>query len=181
MKLSGPSAQRSQFVLAHLQGDEVRASKGLTQDDLSLETYLFNSPYIQVFRSNSHQDFPLIIHFDIKGDGLIVRYEPMLCEQACYQIDPVGPNKLRHEEMDRLSVDGTRGPDLPDGTILHHDQEIRHHHRLSLIMGHIDDRGLDSLEEFFQFGPCRIPDLGIEVTQRFIQKKDLWLPHESSA
>ena len=72
-------------------------------------------------------------------------------------------------------------PDLLHHALVEDRHPVRHRHCLGLIVGDVDDRRLQAIEEQLQLGAHLHAQLGIEVGERFIQQEESWLPHQGPA
>ncbi len=90
---------------------------------------------------------------------------PMKPRQRCWRGCHKGPAACR-------SV-----PPVP----VQHDDPVRHGHRLDLVMGDIQDRGLQPLVKGLDLGPHLDAQLCVKVRQGFVEQKDLGVAHDGAA
>ena len=80
-----------------------------------------------------------------------------------------------------MEVELQRGPDLLLQPVLHDHDAVAHGHGLDLVMGDVDDGGLEPIMEFFQLHPHLHPQLGIQVGEGLVEEEDLGLAHDGPA
>ncbi len=93
----------------------------------------------------------------------------------------------RHaDEAGDEAVDGAliriqRRVGLLNDAILHHHDPVAQRHRLFLIVGDVDGRGLKALVQSFEFGARRDAQLRIEVGERLIEQEHGRVAHDGPA
>ena len=85
------------------------------------------------------------------------------------------------EEIVGPVVEFERRADLLDDAVMHDDDLVGHGHRLDLVVGDIDGRGLQALVQFLDLGAHRDAQLGIEVGQRLVEQEHLRIAHDGAA
>jgi hypothetical protein len=82
---------------------------------------------------------------------------------------------------DRVVEHLHRGADLFDMAVLHHHDPVGQGHRLDLVMGDIDDRGLHLLVQLLDLGPHLAAQLGVKVRQGLVEQERIRVPHDGAA
>ena len=54
-------------------------------------------------------------------------------------------------------------------------------HGLCLVVGHVDERGVDPLAQLDDLRPHLVAQLGVQVGERLVHQQDLGLPHDGPA
>ena len=85
------------------------------------------------------------------------------------------------EQVVRTVVQIERRADLLDDAVVHDDDLVGHGHRLDLVVGDIDGRGLQALVQFLDLGAHGHAQLGVEVGQRLVEQEDLRVAHDGAA
>src|SRR5437588_4127320 len=80
-----------------------------------------------------------------------------------------------------LLVDINRLADLLDLSAVHDHKNIGQRHRLELVMGDVDRGRTEAALQLADFDPHRDPQLGVEVRQRLVEQKHLWLSYDRAA
>ena len=80
-----------------------------------------------------------------------------------------------HERVGWRGVQALRRIDLSDSAALQHNDAIAQSHGFDLIVGDIDDRGVQPLLQFLQLDAHRRAKLGVQIGQRSSNKKSLGL------
>ena len=81
-------------------------------------------------------------------------------------------DKTGHKLVDRVIVKYCRSRCLLNDALFHDDDSRSQRHGLGLVMGHIDDRGSQSLMEFRDLHPHLHPEFGIQVGKRLVHEKN---------
>ena len=74
-----------------------------------------------------------------------------------------GADEPGHELVGGLAVQSHRLADLLHDAVLHHHHAVAEGHRLDLVVGHVDRRGLQSLVQPLQLDAHLHPELGVQV------------------
>ena len=82
------------------------------------------------------------------------------------------------EEVRRLLVDVLRRPDLLEHAVVHDRDAVPHRHRLDLVVGDVDDRGLEPPLQLDELGAGLHPQLRVEVRERLVHEERLGPPHD---
>ena len=90
-------------------------------------------------------------------------------------------HEIRHEHVGGCIVDLGRRSRLLQHAILQHRDLGGERHCLDLVMGDVDDGGLDALVEALDLGAHVNTELGIEVGQRLIEQEELGPPDQRAA
>ena len=89
-------------------------------------------------------------------------------------------DEARDEEVRGLVVELERLAALLDHAVAHHDDLVGHRHRLDLVVGHVDRRGLQALVQLLQLGAHRHAQLGVEVRERLVEQEHLRVAHDAA-
>ena len=87
-------------------------------------------------------------------------------------------DEARDEQIDRMLVERLRRVKLLHDAVVQDDDPLAHGHRLDLVVGDVDKRGLESLVQLENLHSSLDAQLGIEVRQRLVHQKDFWLPDD---
>ena len=90
-------------------------------------------------------------------------------------------DKAGDELVGRVVVEIQRAPDLFDDAVAQHDDGIGERHGLDLVVGDVDDGGLQFLVEARDLDAHVHPQLGIEVGQGLVEQEDLRIAHDGAA
>ena len=83
-----------------------------------------------------------------------------------------------HEPVDREVVELLRRADLLQPALAHDGDPVAHRHRLDLVVGDVDDRGLEALVEARDLGARLDAQLGVEVRERLVHEEHGRLAHD---
>ena len=86
-----------------------------------------------------------------------------------------------NEQVVGVVINFERRAGLFDPAFAHHDDLVGQSHRLDLVVGHIDDRGLQLLMQAGDFDAHMDAQFGVQVGQGFVKQKDLRLAHDGAA
>jgi hypothetical protein len=90
-------------------------------------------------------------------------------------------DKSRYEQVGWMIIWILGCIHLLDISILHHNNSVSHGHGFRLVIGYIDEGGLQALMQFRDLCPHLHPELGIQVGQRFIHEKYLGITNHGSS
>ena len=90
-------------------------------------------------------------------------------------------NEAGHKGTGGPRVDLFGGAKLFHHASVHHDHALRQRHGLHLVVGDKQRRDAQLAMEFLNFQPGVSAQLGVQIRQRFIKQKYLWLSHDSAA
>ena len=85
------------------------------------------------------------------------------------------------EEVCRMVEDLLRGADLLDEAVAHDDDAVAQGHGLDLVVGDIDEGGVDLLAQLDDLSAHLVTQLGVEVGQRLVHQEDLRVPDDGTA
>ena len=85
------------------------------------------------------------------------------------------------EEVGRVIEDFLGSADLLDITVAHDDDTITERHGLSLVMGNVNEGGVDTLTELDDLSTHLITQLCVEVGERLVHQHDLRVTDDSAA
>src|ERR1700677_1646384 len=97
---------------------------------------------------------------------------------AVYQ--RIAPDELRHELAARAGVKLVGSADLFNTAGVHNDDAVRKSQRLGLGMGHEDERNAQMALQQLELVLNALAQIGIERTQRLIEKQDVRLDYEGA-
>ena len=80
-----------------------------------------------------------------------------------------------------MMVEFVRRADLLDPSAIHDDHAVGQRHRLDLVVGDVDCRGLDLLMHALDLGAHLHAQLGVEIGQRFVEQENLGIAHDGAA
>ena len=103
---------------------------------------------------------------------------PAFGQPAGDEIHRRRPDESGNEDRIRVVVHLVGRADLLDVTIPHDDDPLGQGHGLDLIVGHVDDGGLDRFVQLLDLGPHLGAQLGVQVGQRLVEQKDGGTPHD---
>ena len=73
------------------------------------------------------------------------------------------------------------GADLLDEAVLHDDDTVAQSHSLGLVVGHVDEGGVDALAQLDDLGAHLVTQLGVQVGQRFVHQEHLGITDDGAA
>src|SRR6058998_632244 len=85
-----------------------------------------------------------------------------------------------HEPIRRLIVEGLGLINLLQESSLEYNHSVGHGHCFSLVMRHVNYRGLQAPLQFDQLRSRVDPQLSVQVGQGFVHQENLRLPHDRS-
>ena len=91
------------------------------------------------------------------------------------------PMKPGDEQVVRPVVELERRADLLDQAVVHDHDLVGHGHRLDLVVGDVDRRGLEPLVQLLDLGAHLHAQLGVEVRQRLVEQEHLRVAHDGAA
>lgn len=113
---------------------------------------------------------------ELEEHVLALLYERTLDEVHLRRADKAG-----HEDVAGEVVQVLRGIDLLDNAVLHYDDAGRHCHSLDLIVGNVNEGGLQSLMQLGQLASHRSAQLSVEVGERLVKQEDARLADDCTA
>ena len=85
------------------------------------------------------------------------------------------------EQVDRVVVELLRAADLLQLPLAHHGDAVAERHRLGLVVGHVDGRGLEAVLDPRDLGAHLHPQLRVEVRERLVHQERLRLANDRPA
>jgi len=85
------------------------------------------------------------------------------------------------EEVRRMVEHILRRADLLDEAVLHNDDPIAQRHGFRLIVGNVNERGVDLLAEFDELSAHLVTEFCVEVRQRLVHEEDLRFTDDCTA
>ena len=73
------------------------------------------------------------------------------------------------------------GADLLDEAVAHDDDAVTKGHGLGLVVGDVDESGVDLLTQLDDLGAHLVTELGVQVGQRLVHEEHLGLTHDGAA
>ena len=115
----------------------------------------------------------LLVIGQLHGDAVNGHGVPaVLLDQACVEeVHLRRADKARHEQVGRVVKHLLGRADLLDEAVLHDDDAVAQGHSLGLVVGHVDERGVDALAQLDDLGAHLITQLGVQIGQRFVHQK----------
>ena len=74
-----------------------------------------------------------------------------------------------------------RGADLLDEAVAHDDDAVTERHGLRLVVGDVDECGVDAGAELDDLSAHLVTELGVEVGQRLVHQQDLRIADDGAA
>ena len=102
---------------------------------------------------------------------------PLLFQGGGPKIHARSADEARHEQVGGVTVQVFGGVDLLDAPAPHDHDAGAHGHGLHLVVGDVDEGGAQPLVQPRDLRPHGRPQLGIQVGEGLVQKKDLGAPH----
>src|SRR5436853_178201 len=184
----------SQCLAADVQVDEDLAAHALDDFDFAVDfgqaVASGEANVLDVLRPHAHDDLLAAGGSSVRQDPLFDRNLEAVAGQHRLTIsaDLDGqevhrgtPDEARHEEVDRVLVEGLRRVELLDDAVVEHDDPVTHGHRLDLVVGDGDERGLEPLVQLEDLHAGLDAQLGVEVGEWLVHEKDLWLADDRPA
>ena len=85
------------------------------------------------------------------------------------------------EEVCRMVENLLRGADLLDEAVAHDDDTVAQRHSLDLVVGNVDEGGVDLLAQLDDLRAHLVAELGVEVGERLVHQEDLRVPDDCTA
>ena len=85
-----------------------------------------------------------------------------------------------HKDVGRAVVEHLRRIELLEDAVLHHRDAGGHGHGFRLVVGHVDEGGLQALVELGNLGALLDAQLGVEVGERLVEEEDLRLADDGA-
>ena len=90
-------------------------------------------------------------------------------------------DEARDEQVLRPVVKLERRADLFHQAVMHDHDAVGERHRLDLIVGDVDGRGLQALMQFLDLGAHGDAKLGVEIRERLVEQENLRITHDRPA
>ena len=104
----------------------------------------------------------------------------VVIQPAFQEIHLRATDETRHRNVGRLVIDLRCGADLLNRSLMQYDDFVAEGQSLSLVMGHVNNRGVQPAVQSSQLNPHRGPERSIEIRQRLVKKKNFRLPYDSA-
>ena len=105
----------------------------------------------------------------VDGHGVLavaVLHQPRIEEVHLGRAD-----EARHEQVGGVVKDLLGRADLLDEAVLHNDDAVTQRHRLRLVVGDVDKRGVDALAQLDDLGAHLVTQLGVQIGQGLVHKE----------
>ena len=162
----------------HLAGDGVAAGGGGKGDVLGADAHhhglIARSPLGQALLGLVGQDDGGLAHLDLV---LAV----LLGQLAVKEVHLGGADEAGHEQIGGPVKDLLGGADLLDEAVLHDDDAVAQGHGLGLVVGDVDEGGVDALTQLDDLGAHLVAQLGVQVGQRLVHQEHLGVPDDGAA
>ena len=86
-----------------------------------------------------------------------------------------------NEEVGGLIEHFLRRADLLDEAVAHDDDAVAERHSLDLVVGDVDEGGVDLLAQLDDLGAHLVAELGVEVGERLVHEEHLGAAHDGAA
>jgi len=148
---------------------------------------------VDVLRTDAHDNFLAdvglvnqLANLRIRNlDGVIAELGPdtvgLLDELGVEEVHLRAADEGADEQVARIVVQVLRGIDLLHETVLHDNDTGSHGHGLGLVMGNVDEGGLQALMELGDLGTHLHAELGVQVGQRLVEQEDLRVTDDGAA
>ena len=117
-------------------------------------------------------------------NGVVTEYRVnsavLLLEANGEEVHLRGADESGNEQVGGIVVEVLGGVNLLDETVLHNYDAGAHGHSFGLVMGNIDEGGLEALMELGDLSSHLNAQLSIEVGKRFVHKEDLGLTNDGT-
>jgi len=110
-----------------------------------------------------------------------VNFAVLLGEAYGEEVHLRGADESGNEQIGGIVVEVLGGVNLLDETVLHNYDAGTHGHSFGLVVGNIDEGGLQALMELGDLSSHLNAQLGVEVGKRFVHKEDLGLTNDGAA
>ena len=114
------------------------------------------------------------------GHGDIVAVS-ILLQLRVEEVHLRGADEAGDEEVGGMVEHLLRRADLLDEAVAHDDDAVAQGHSLGLVVGDVDEGGIDLLTQLDDLGAHLVAELGVQVGQRLVHEEHLGLTHDSTA
>ena len=90
-------------------------------------------------------------------------------------------DEARHEQVGRVVEHFLRRADLLDEAVLHDDDAVAQGHGLGLVVGDVDEGGVDALAQLDDLRAHLVAQLGVQVGQRLVHQEHLGITDDGAA
>ena len=97
------------------------------------------------------------------------------------QVHRRSADEAGHEEVRGPVVESLRLVDLLEDALAHHRDAVAHRHRLDLVVGDVERRGLELLLQLRDVRPHLDAQLGVQVRERLVHEEHLRVAHDRAA
>src|SRR4029450_2343130 len=92
-------------------------------------------------------------------------------QPAFQQVHLRATDETRYRNVGRLMIDLRCGAGLLNRSLMQYDDFVAEGQSLSLVMGHVNNRGVQPAVQSSQLHPHRGPERSVEIRQRLVGKK----------
>jgi hypothetical protein len=170
------------LAVAEVRVDQCSLAKPLDQVDLGLRAAAARNPHR--FGADADPKLAALRHQRARHPRLDHRsvaelqsreFAFVLNQRSGHESHCRRADELRHEDVRRPAVDLHRRADLLDSAVAHDDDPVRERHRLGLVVGHHDHRGVDALLELRKLDPRTQAKRRVEVGKRLVEQEQVRL------
>ena len=148
---------------------------------------------MDVLRTDAHDNFLAdvglvnqlanlrIRNLDGVGAELSPNLVALLDELGVEEVHLRGTDEGADEQVGRIVVQVLRGVDLLDEAVLHDDDAGSHGHSFGLVMGNVDEGGLQALMQLGDLSTHLNAQLRVEVGERLVEEEDLRITDDGAA
>src|SRR5215475_4670282 len=104
----------------------------------------------------------------------------IVIQLAFQEIHLRAADEARHRDIGWLVIDLGWGAHLLNDSLMQHNDLIAEGQSLRLVMGHVDDRGVQPAVQSSQLHPHRGTKRSVEIRQRLVKEKNFGLPYNSA-
>ena len=162
------------FADVHLCGDAGVADDGMLRTDAERDILR-----LDVVRGKARFLLRVKLHLDaaqLDKELVAVAGEVRIEEVHLRRAD-----EARDEEVAGVVKHFLRRADLLDVAVAHDDYTVAKGHGLGLVMGDVDEGGVDTLTQLDYLGAHLVPQLRVEVGKRLVHEEDGGVAHDGAA
>src|SRR5262249_12012921 len=100
----------------------------------------------------------------------------VVIQLAFQEIHLRAADEARHRDIGWLMIDLRWGSDLLNDSLMQHNHFLPEGQGLRLVMGHVDNRGVQPAVQSSQLHPHRGTKRSVEIRQRLVKEKNFGLP-----
>ncbi len=173
--------QAGDWLIAELAHDHDFRTGRLNDLDCDRYAVIGNLHMLGAHTINSLARKTCIIAFRKRHTEAAICHKRTFLDLAIDEVHRWRADKARNKHIGRTIIEIERRTDLLHQTIAHDDDLVCHGHGFDLIVGHINRGGLQTLMQSLDLATHLHAQLGIEIGQRFVKQKHLWITHNRTA